>query len=1034
MLYEKKKEAFSKQDFISPSAAYRGAPFWSWNCYMTKQMVYEQIMEFKKMGFGGFHIHVRVGLKNQYMGEEFLELVQYCDEVAKENGMLCYLYDEDRYASGTAGGEVTKTIKYRVRRLRISRKHIPEYMISYEEFAKKQSRNEKVGGCLLAKYDLLIEGDLLLDKKILKKEETGKWETWYVYEELKEESPWYNNQTYVDVMNKEAIAEFIRKTHDKYYDRLKEEFGKSIPSIFTDEPNLSGYNPVVTIGKDTEVFLSYTDMLPERYEKVAGMSFFEALPYIVWNSPEKEHPLERYYYYECCAQLFDEAYGQQIGDWCEKHGIMMTGHILSEENLQGQTVSAGEAMRHYAAYHLPGIDNLCDLREFSSAKQVASVVHQFGMEGVMSEEYGVTQWDFDFEGYKLSGDWQAALGITLRVPHLAWASMNGEAKRDYPAAIGWQSPWYQDYGMIEDYFARVNYCMTRGVPQVRAAVLHPVETMWFYMGTGAEQSRRRNELEKSFQQVTQTLLTGGVDFDYISEELWSRENTDGGQLSVGQMKYEVLFIPECIHLCKSTWEKIKKIEELTPGRVIFIGKYPEMIGNQSSAKETFAGFTQIANSPQELLKAAEPYREIEISKEDGTRADSYLYQIREEEKNRWLFVAQAWSGEKSRGEKSWTRKPFHAPENLTIRIRGEWNLKLLDAVTGELHAVKTEWENGNTVYKTPFYRTDSLLLHLEAAEVKEEIAKECPKLRLENRGYVFAKQPIAYENEEPNVCLLDTFSFAWNGGFFRERTELLKIDNLIRKEAGYPLRKEAVAQPYVISDESRPHILQLKTEIRSEKELENCTLALEDAAYCKIWFNGEEVPVIPNGYYVDASIQTISLPKLQKGVNLLEVQMQYGEKANLEWMYLLGEFGVEVRGENVFLTEKPKQLYWGDYTRQGFPFYTGNMKYILERPECKEKQVLQIPYFSGAAVRMECGEEQKRIAFLPYAEVIENDISDTLTLTLLGNRYNGFGQLHMIGDDVNWLGPDSWRTEGISWSSNYQLKPMGILSAPLFYS
>ena len=39
----------------------------------------------------------------------------------------------------------------------------------------------------------------------------------------------------------------------------------------------------------------------------------------------------------------------------------------------------------------------------------------------------------------------------------------------------------------------------------------------------------------------------------------------------------------------------------------------------------------------------------------------------------------------------------------------------------------------------------------------------------------------------------------------------------------------------------------------------------------------------------------------------------------------------------------------------------------------------------------------------------------------------------MIGDDVNWLGPDSWCTAGTSWSDAYQIKPMGILTALLLY-
>ncbi len=77
---------------------------------------------------------------------------------------------------------------------------------------------------------------------------------------------------------------------------------------------------------------------------------------------------------------------------------------------------------------------LCDRREFTTAKQAQSAAHQFGYPGVLSELYGVTNWDFDFRGHKLQGDWQAALGVTVRVPHLSWVSMGGEAKRDYPAS------------------------------------------------------------------------------------------------------------------------------------------------------------------------------------------------------------------------------------------------------------------------------------------------------------------------------------------------------------------------------------------------------------------------------------------------------------------------------------------------------------------------------------------------------------------------------------------------------------------------
>ncbi len=72
-------------------------------------------------------------------------------------------------------------------------------------------------------------------------------------------------------------------------------------------------------------------------------------------------------------------------------------------------------------------------------------------------------------------------------------------------------------------------------------------------------------------------------------------------------------------------------------------------------------------------------------------------------------------------------------------------------------------------------------------------------------------------------------------------------------------------------------------------------------------------------------------------------------------------------------------------------------------------------------------------ALLPYQCIIKKlkKGSHKIAVTCLGHRYNGFGQLHMIGDDLTWVGPDSWRTENESWAEEYQVRPMGVLSAPV---
>ena len=256
---------------------------------------------------------------------------------------------------------------------------------------------------------------------------------------------------------------------------------------------------------------------------------------------------------------------------------MLTGHMMEEPTLQSQTAALGEAMRSYRSFQLPGIDMLCDWREYTTAKQAQSAAHQFGCPGVLSELYGVTNWDVDFRGHKLAGDWQAALGVTVRVPHLTWVSMAGEAKRDYPASIGYQSPWYEEYPLVEDHFARVNSVMTRGKAAIKVGVIHPVESYWLHWGPKEQTALVREEMDAHFQDLAKWLLYGLIDYNYISESLLPIQNEAGcAPLQVGQMAYDVVLVPDCETLRSSTVERLEAFAE-QGGKLIFAGRIPTLV-------------------------------------------------------------------------------------------------------------------------------------------------------------------------------------------------------------------------------------------------------------------------------------------------------------------------------------------------------------------------------------------------------------------------------------------------------------------------
>lgn len=97
-----------RQEFKSPGIKYRSRPFWAWNGELSGQELYRQLDVLKEMGFGGAFIHSRVGLETEYMGREWMELVDRCLAYGREIGLEMWIYDEDRWPSGTAGGAVTR--------------------------------------------------------------------------------------------------------------------------------------------------------------------------------------------------------------------------------------------------------------------------------------------------------------------------------------------------------------------------------------------------------------------------------------------------------------------------------------------------------------------------------------------------------------------------------------------------------------------------------------------------------------------------------------------------------------------------------------------------------------------------------------------------------------------------------------------------------------------------------------------------------------------------------------------------------------
>ena len=1038
MLYKKNGEqSLNDKLFQNPTAEYRGTPFWAWNNKFDGKILKEQIECFKEMGFGGFHMHSRSGMSMEYLGEDFMNCVKYCVEKAKDENMLAWLYDEDKWPSGFAGGIVTKTPKYRGKVLVFTKENL-------EDFPREQAI-EKGLTYFYAAYEVILDENGFLQSCREVDRNADCENKYYAFIKTLEPTPWFNNQAYLDTISYEAVAKFIEVTHEAYKSAVGSEFGKTIPAIFTDEPEYGRVIPKPFSKEDDAAQVPWTTDFDVDLQKETGFALKPVLPELFFAMENNAPSYTKYVYYKYLTNRLADCFYGQIGRWCEENNLMLTGHSNTEDTMRMQMWCCGDVMRLYPHMQLPGIDTLENGDREITAKQAQSVVHQYGKEGMLSELYGVTNWDFDFRGHKFQGDWEAALGVTVRVPHLSWLTMEGTAKRDYPASIFYQSPWYKEYKLIEDHFSRVNTALTRGEPDVSVGVIHPIESMWMQFGPNDTCGGMIDSLDSQLAFVSKFLLHSLIDFDYIDEGNLEDLCTKGtNPLVVGKMSYSTIVVPNCVTLRKNTIDRLTEFCQ-NGGNVIFTGKCPEFVDAKPSdlAKPLYEMAKTVSLDRYELTNAIDD-RRLEIYMGNGQRSDRFIYQMRKDTDGKWLFIASSQIAINDRKSHmldiydNWQSSSYlsvpgsssavFTEDNIQIVINGEYTPALYDTMTGEIKEPDFEVKDGKTIIKTKYYWGNSYLFKLMKKTKECSLKKDMPKSVSREINF---KGAVEYGLKEPNVLLLDIAEYAFDNGEWNEKEEVLRISDKFRASMGWQVD---FPQPWVIPDTPAEHFVHLRFRFCSEFEIANCKLALEQAESTKITLNGEAVESRIDGWYVDKFIKTVPLPKIKQGENVLELSVPYPMRGTVEACYLLGDFFVRLAGTEATLIPTRDRLAFVSTDKQDLPFYSGNIIYKTEISVEDCDLEVSTTSFRGALVKVYLDGKEAGISALPPFNVLVKDVSKgkhTLEFELFGNRYNTFAPLHLADETETWIGPQGWSAEGNAWCYEYRTRPFGILKSPV---
>jgi len=479
----------------------RPLPFWSWNDELEPEVLRKQVCRMHSAGLGGFFMHARGGLKTPYLSPRYLECVSAALDEASRCGMSGWLYDENGWPSGFGNGVVNGL---------------------GEKFQQKSLHCDKVAG---------------------DEAEPGKTIAWYSSEGIflgreKPEKPadelircYYTvNSCYVDNLDREVTAEFIRCTHEYYLKNLPPELLPYLKGIFTDEPQLPREGFPWSAVLEKEYFDRYhRELLPD-------------LPGLFMTLPDSRAIRVRFW--NMITALFCESYIRQISRWCREHGWLLTGHHLAEEEPLDQIPANGSLMAQYSGYDIPGTDHLCRIKPDPVVMiQLVSAALQSGKKQILTESFGLAGWNLNFHGMYWLYHQQMTCGINLLCQHLSSYSLRGLRKRDYPGSYFIHQPWWEDYRVVNEHFAFAGAMLTYGKAETDVAVIHPLSSGWCSY-TGQVRNFTAEHCNHALRELTTVLQQDFQEFHFIDEVVFAESGrADGQYLKVGQCSYSTVIIP-----------------------------------------------------------------------------------------------------------------------------------------------------------------------------------------------------------------------------------------------------------------------------------------------------------------------------------------------------------------------------------------------------------------------------------------------------------------------------------------------------------
>jgi hypothetical protein len=864
-----------KRQFVNPPRQYSSAPLWVWNDMLTEEQIVATMRDLAGQKVKQVFVHPRPGLMTPYLSADWFRLWRVALKEAERLDMNVWIYDENSYPSGFAGGLVPEAM--------------PESRGQGLHFTEAE-RPPKLGQNTLAVYSLTDDGFENITEKAKAAQPLPDGRYLIASIRLAPSGGWFGGKYYVDLLAPGVTEKFIEITLDAYRRELGEHFGKRIPGVFTDEPHLTPAGGI-----------HWSQRLLNDFKERWGYDLMNHLPSLV--RPLGDYKRVRHNFFQLLLELFIERWAKPCYEYCDKHNLEFTGHYW-EHGWPGAG-HGGDNMAMYAWHHRPAIDTLMNqYREDTHAqfgnvravKELSSVANQLGRSRTLCEAYGAGGWDLRFEDMKRIGDWLYVLGVNTLDEHLSYITIRGARKRDHPQSFSYHEPWWQAYHVMASYFTRLSAALSQGRQINTILLIEPTTTAWMYQPDSSHRDHL-NKIGNEFQEMVVAMSKAQVEYDIGCEDIIARHGSvERAALKVGQRQYETVVLPPLTENLNARTMELIDAYAKAGGKVLCCGAPPILVDGQPSGRGNTASqspdWEQVDSAAVPAILQGHSKDGFAIKRSDGDKG-ILLHHRRRLGDGEILFLVNTSINSSSRGEIKSAMKGVE-----------QW-----DPETGAISPYPFRNNGGGVEVRFELPPCGSLLLFL----TKESREPGPPESQVAST--IQPGGPCKIRRLKDNVLTLDYVDVT-AGGETRENIYFYRASQFVFAKNGMG------RNPWDSAVQFRDELIKKKFAADSgfaatyrfsiEKQMpDSLYIVIERPDLYSIKCNGIPVSAIKDSWWLDKAFGKIDIAAAAKaGENVVTIEAApmtiYHE---LEPAYVLGEFALKPMDSGfVIVPDRPLSL------------------------------------------------------------------------------------------------------------------------------